>query len=207
MKRIADKCARIEGYKLTIEPADFFNDRQYRPDLEWLILGYLTAALSATGRQAPEFAVKLDPPLPDFQTYLPSGFPFRQVEITEVLRPDYQRGKIYSDRAKRRQRSYSIPDPHPQPWRSFREVLRSKLAKPYATDSWLLIYHNMWSFDFPVSIPWHERIFAELRSWTHDSDTTCDITQSRYESIYVVNSGGEAAVRLHPQWDIIRESP
>ena len=52
-----------------------------------------------------------------------------------------------------------------------------------------------------------ERIFGELRTWTADSATTCDITASRYDTIYVVSASGEGCVRLHPHWDVLRECP
>ena len=207
IKRISDERARIDGYKLAVGGAEFFNNRAYDEDFEWLILSYLAEILSSIGRQSPEYAQKLEPPNPDFQTYLAPGIPFKRIEVTEVLRPDYQRGKFHRELAKSGQRSYDIPDPHPKPWSSFLRVLRSKLAKPYSSNSWLLIYHDMPDSEFSDYAPWHERVLAELGSWTYESDTTCDITQSGYESIYVIDASGVGAVRLHPHWDVIRESP
>jgi hypothetical protein len=61
--------------------------------------------------------------------------------------------------------------------------------------------------EFPDYMPWHDRVLAELGSWTYESDATCDVTQSAYESIYVVDASGVGAVRLHPHWDVVRESP
>ena len=207
MKRIADERTRIDGYKYTVGSAEFFNNRKYSEDFEWLILSYLTRILSLVGHQSPEYAEKLSPPAPDFQTYLTPEQPFRRIEVTEILRPDYRRGEFHRQFANNGQRFYDVPDPHPQPWSSFQRVLRAKLAKAYAPDSWLLIYHDMSASEFADFSPWHERILRELRTWTHDSDTICDITASRYESIYVVDASGEGAIRLHPHWDLLRETP
>src|SRR2546421_11349840 len=73
IKRISDERARIDGYKLAVGAAEFFNNRAYDEDFEWLILAYLGEILSSIGRQAPEYAQKLQPPNPDFQTYLGPG--------------------------------------------------------------------------------------------------------------------------------------
>lgn len=207
MKRITDERTRIDGYRFTVGGAEFFNDRKYREDFEWLILSYLTRILTLAGQLSPEYAEKLSPPAPDFQTYLASDTPFRRIEVTEVLRPDYRRGEVHSQRAKSSQRFYDVSDPHSQPWSSFHRVLRAKLAKPYALNSWLLIYHDMPASEFADFSPWHERVRRALCTWTNDSATTCDITASHYESIYVVDCNGEGAVRLHPHWDVVRGTP
>lgn len=207
IKEIAEERARIDGYKHAVRGAQFFNDRRYREDLEWLILSYLTSALSAAGRECPEYAEKLQPPEPDFQTYLTRDLPHWRIETTEVLRPDYRRGDFHREAARSGQRVQYVPDPHPQPWSSFLYVLRAKLVKPYSARSSLLIYHDMSDSEFPDYAPWHERLFARLRTWTHESDSTCDLTRSRYQNIFVVDASGIGAVRLHPHWDVIRETP
>jgi hypothetical protein len=207
IKRIADERLRIDGYRFMLGAAAFFNSRRFQPDWEWLILSYLSDALSVTGLQAPELAEKLSPPDPDFQTYIRGGESFQRIEVTEVLRPDYRRGAFHREMAQRGQRFYDIPDPHPEPWSSFCQALRNKLRKPYSSSSSLLIYHDMPDSEFPDFSPWHERILGELRSWTSDSETKCDVTKSVYQNIYVVDASGVGAVRLHPHWDIIRESP
>src|SRR6266436_1931959 len=115
IKRISDERARIDGYKLAVGAAEFFNNRAYDEDFEWLILAYLAEILSSIGRQAPEYAQKLEPPNPDFQTYLALGIAFQRIEVTEVLRPGYRRGKFHRELAKSSQRFYDIPAPHPKP--------------------------------------------------------------------------------------------
>lgn len=207
IKRIADERARIDGYKFKVGAAEFFNERQYREDFEWLILSYLTAALSAAGWEYPEYAEKLHPPQPDFQTYIDLATPHRLIEVTEVLRPDYRRAEFHREAARRGQKIYNIPDPHPQPWSTFCHVLRSKLRKPYARGSSLLIYHDMTASDFPDYTRWHERVLKKMQSWKHESNDTCDITQSTYDNIFVVDASGIGALRLHPHWDVIRETP
>jgi hypothetical protein len=205
MERIRDKRAKIDGYRFGLGAAKFFT-RPYQTDWEWLILSYLSETLSATDGQGPIFADKLSPPAPDFQTYDRDGKPFQRIEVTEVLRPGYKRGAFHREMAKRQQKYYDIPDPHPQPWLSFCATLRNKLRKPYAPASSLLIYHDMPASEFRDFSPWHDLILCELQSWTVDSEETCDITQSRYQNIYVVDAAGVGAVRLHPHWDVIRKA-
>ncbi len=207
IKRIADERARIDAYKFNVGAAEFFNERQYKEDFEWLILSYLTVALSAAGWECPEYAEKLQPPQTDFQTFVDSSTPHWRVEVSEVLRPEYRRGQFHREAARRGEKIHDIPDPHPQPWSTFRHVLNSKLGKPYARGSSLLIYHDMTASDFPDYRPWHERVLNELRRWNYDSTDTCDITQSLYDNIFVVDASGTGALRLYPHWDVIRETP
>jgi hypothetical protein len=207
IKRIIEERSRIDGYKHTVGGAAFFNDPSYREDFEWLILSYLTSALSAAGWECPEYAEKLLPPEPDFQTYLTLSSSHWLVETTEVPRPGYHRGDFHRKAARSGRKIHDIPDPHPEPWSSFLYVIRKKLGKPYSGRSSLLIYDDMTASDFPDYRPWHERIFTQLRTWTQDSASTCDLTKSRYENIFVVDASGVGALRLHPHWDVIRESP
>jgi hypothetical protein len=83
-------------------------------------------------------------------------------------------------------------------------MFRTKLAKPFASRSSLLIYDDMTASDFPDYAPWHERLFSQLKTWTFDSPTTCDLTRSQYQNIFVVDASGIDAVRLYPHWDVIR---
>jgi hypothetical protein len=83
-------------------------------------------------------------------------------------------------------------------------VFRTKLAKPYAPSSSLLIYDDLTASDFSNYVPWHERLFRRLKTWTFDSVTTCDLTRSQYQNIFVVDASGIDAVRLHPHWDVLR---
>src|SRR5207247_10212805 len=106
---------------------------------------------------------ELQPPEPDFQTYLTRDLPHWVVETTEVLRPDYRRGDFHREAARRGQKIHHIPDPHPEPWSSFLYVLREKLAKPYAARSSLLIYHDMTTSDFPNYYQLHDRLFSPAR--------------------------------------------
>ena len=207
IKCISEERARIDAYKHKVGGANFFNERKYREDFEWLILSYLAGALKAADLEYPEFAKKLDPPEPDFQTYLAPNTPLWLIETTEVLRPDYKRGAFHREAAQSGRRIYHIPPPHPQPWSSFLQVLRAKLKKEYSRRASLLIYHDMTASDFPNYDPWHELLIDELRTWTQESESKCDLTQSRYQNIFVVDASGVGAVRLHPHWDVIRKSP
>jgi hypothetical protein len=210
IKRIEDERARIARYQSTVGGGDFFNNRQYHADFEWLILSYLTRALRNAGRPYPEYAEKLQPPQPDFQTYLTPDTPYWKIETTEVLPPDYRRGGFYSQNGKNGKNGnhgsngHTPPISQPQPWASYYQVFRTKLAKPYASNSVLLIYDDLTASDYTDYAPWHERLFARLKTWTFDSATTCDLTRSQYQNIFVVDGSGLDAVRLHPHWDVIR---
>jgi hypothetical protein len=210
MKRIRDEQARIDAYRFKLKgahaPAAFFNSHE-NEDWEWVILSYLAEILSSVGLQSPEYAQKLKPPSPDFQTYLADKSPFRLIEVTEVIRPGYKRNLSHKRLAAEGITEYEPPRPRPQPWSGFRQVLQKKFSKRYPPDTCLLVYHNMAESEFHDSHPnWHERVLRELRKWTYDSPSSCDITRSRYHSILVIDCTGEAAVRLHPQWDIIQPS-
>ncbi len=206
IKRISDEHARIDSYRFNLGSATFFNARQYKEDLEWLTLSSFSNLLRAAGRDAPEFAQKLRPPEPDFQTYVDTRTLFRRIELTEVLRPGYRRGEFHRSLEMSGRKFWQIPEPHPQPWLSFLHVLRRKLAKSSGADEWLVIYHDMPASEFSDYMPWHDRVLSELKTWTQESSFTCDITRSRYDSIYVMDSGCVGMVRLYPHWDIVRES-
>ena len=145
--------------------------------------------------------------MPDFQTYLHPTSGYWLIEVTEVLRPGYRRGQFHRDAERSGKRIHDIPAPHPKPWSTFRDVLRKKLSKSYSVGTSLLIYDDMTASDFPNYLPWQERVLQELQAWTFDSATTCDITRSRYDNIFVVDASGVGALRLFPHWDVIRESP
>lgn len=204
IRRIEDERARIARYQPRVGGAKFFNDRQYHADFEWLILSYLTRALRNAGLKCPEYAETLPPPQPDFQTYLTPDTPYWLIETTEVLPADYSRGGFRRGAGRSGKRPHLTPDPNPEPWSSYYNVFRTKLAKPYAARSSLLIYDDMTASEFPDYAPWHERLFSQLKTWTCDSPTTCDLTRSQYQNIFVVDASGLDAVRLYPHWDVIR---
>ncbi|MFN2621900.1 MAG: hypothetical protein ABR611_03555 [Chthoniobacterales bacterium] len=204
IRRIEDERARIARYQPSVVGAKFFNNRQYHADFEWLILSYLTRALRNAGWKDPEFAEKLPPPQPDFQTYLAPDTPYWRIETSEVLPPDYRRGDFLFRNARNGKKPYITPSPRPEPWSSYYQLFRTKLPKLYAAQSSLVIYDDMTASDFPGHVPWHEQLFERLKTWTYDSATTCDLTRSQYQNIFVVDASGLDAVRLYPHWDVIR---
>jgi hypothetical protein len=125
IRRIEDERARIARYQPTVMGTRFFNSRQYHADFEWLILSYLTRALRNAGRQYPEYAEKLPPPQPDFQTYLTPDTPYWRIETTEVLPPDYRRGDFLRASASKGERVHATPKPPPEPWPSYWQVFRN----------------------------------------------------------------------------------
>jgi hypothetical protein len=204
-RRIIDEGARIRGYKEQVTDYEFYS-RGYKDDREWLSLSFFAEIMARAGRTCPEYAAKLQPPEPDFLTYLDPATPHRRVEIAEVLRPERRRQEDAEAIDTGREPPIQWVDPpHPTPWRSFADVLRKKLAKNYARGSWLVIYHNMWSFDFRDRRQWHELVLRETRSWRSDSPDTCDLTRSTYEHIFVIDGSGTGLLRLHPDWDVIHE--
>ncbi len=209
IRRIEDERARIARYQPTVAGTMFFNNRQYHADFEWLILSYLARALRNAGWKYPEYAARLPPPQPDFQTYLAADTPFWLVETTEVLPPDYRRGALLRRNGSNGRKIHLAPDPtpSPEPWPSYHQVFRTKLAKPYAANASLVIYDDMTASDSSDHAPWHERLFRQLKTWTYESATTCDLTRSQYQNIFVVDASGLDAVRLYPHWDVIRPRP
>ncbi len=203
IKRIEDERARIARYQPAVAGTNFFNNRQYHADFEWLILSYLARALRNAGWKYPEYAERLPPPQPDFQTYLTADTPHWLIETTEVLPPDYRRGAFLRRQLSNGKKIHLPPEPPPEPWSSYHQVFRTKLAKPYAANASLVIYDDMTASDFPDYAPWHERLFARLKTWTQDSATTCDLTRSQYQNIFVVDASGLGAIRLYPHWDVI----
>lgn len=204
IRRIEDERARIARYQPSVGGTRFFNNRQYHADFEWLILSYLTRALRNAGWKYPEYAEKLPPPQPDFQTYLTPDTPYWLIETTEVLPPDYRRGGFLCGSALNGKRIPIAPAPSPEPWPNYYQLFRTKLAKPFAANSSLVIYDDMTASDFPDRAPWHEQLFRRLKTWTYDSPTTCDLRRSQYQNIFVVDASGLEAVRLYPNWDVIR---
>ena len=204
IRPIEDERARIARYQPSIGVATFFNNRQYHEDFEWLILSYLTRALRNAGWKSPEYAERLQPPQPDFQTYLAPDTPHWLIETTEVLPPDYRRGGFHREASRNGHNGNGNLDPQRQLWSSYYDVFRTKLSKPYAAHSSLLIYDDITASDPRDYAPWHERLFSQLKTWTVDSATTCDLTRSQYQNIFVVDASGIDAVRLYPHWDVLR---
>lgn len=204
IRRIEDERARIARYQPSVGGTKFFNNRQYHADFEWLILSYLTRSLRNAGWKCPEYAEKLPPPQPDFQTYLTPDTPHWLIETTEVLPPDYRRGDFLRESAPNGKTVHLPAIPRPDPWSSYYRVLRTKLAKPFAANSSLVIYDDLTASDSPDYAPWHDQLFRRLKTWTYESATTCDLTRSQYQNIFVVDASGLDAVRLYPHWDVIR---
>jgi hypothetical protein len=201
IRRIEDERARIARYQPTVGGSKFFNNRQYHADFEWLILSYLTRALRNAGWKCPEYAEKLAPPHPDFQTYLTPDKPYGLIETTEVLPSDYCRGDVLRANGLSGKNGHN---PQAEPWSGYYRMFRSKLAKPFAANSSLVIYDDMTASSLPDYAPWHEQLFRHLKKWTHESGTTCDLARSQYQNIFVVDASGLDAARLYPHWDVIR---
>src|SRR2546423_6219789 len=119
IRRIEDERARIARYQSSVGGAKFFNNRQYHADFEWLILSYLTRALRNAGWSYPEYAQKLPPPQPDFQTCLTPDTPYWLIETAEVLPPDYRRGDFLRRSGSNGKKTRVTADPTPEPWSNY----------------------------------------------------------------------------------------
>src|ERR1043165_335402 len=129
IRRIEDERARIARYQPSVGGTKFFNNRQFHADFEWLILSYLTRALRNAGWKYPEFAERLPPPQPDFQTFLDADTPFWLIETSEVLPPDYRRGDFLrrnGSNGANGKRIHLKPEPPPEPWSCYLQVFRTK---------------------------------------------------------------------------------
>src|SRR3954464_14240747 len=116
IRRIEDERARIAHYQASVGGAEFFNNRQYHSDFEWLILSYLTRALRNAGWASPEYAERLQPPQPDFKTYLTPDTPYWHIETAEILPPDYRRGRFQREAGRNGKKPHVSPGPSLQPW-------------------------------------------------------------------------------------------
>src|SRR5947208_5501161 len=156
IRRIEDERARIARYQPVVGGTKFFNNRQYHADFEWLILSYLTRAPASAGWKYPEYAEKLSPPQPDFQTYLTPDTPSGLIETTEVLPSDYRRGDVLRANGGSGKNGET---PQPEPWSSYYRMFRAKLAKPFAANSSLVVYDDMTASTLPDYAPWDEQLF------------------------------------------------
>ncbi len=172
---------------------------------EWWVLCKTLAVLEKVGIVAPKYAQKIERDgEPDFQTYLEGMDPFVRIEVTDVHLLGRRLREEYSQPPEKLEGEPIFP--HPQPWRSFIETVRKKLAKRYnEPGTWLIVHHNMWAFDFEDwDVPWERRILDETRSWVGAS-AACDLSKSRFGNLLVFNAAkGDAVVRLYPHWDVLK---
>lgn len=94
-------------------------------------------------------------------------------------------------------------------WETFFECLTQKLAKPYASDCWLIIYLN-WSYRKWAGReikPWHEMVLGAARHYRQPGTGETLEELSGYDAIYVICSDCKGMVRSHPHGDGLAESP
>lgn len=202
MKIIKQELERVKQLHAKIG-SDFVVSREYKDDREWWVLGNTVSLLEQAGLQYPEYAQKTIPPDPDFMTYSSNRVRFRPIEIGEVLRPGRKRGDEYEE-------PFYIKDVEQLqlPWESFISVLNDKFLKRYDRDSWLIVYHNIISFEISLDDRWHEILLANAETWKESAPRgMINLTESPYQRILVLNSTGNALVEIHPNLRTIISDP
>lgn len=194
--------------RLAESAEDEFFDNSHKRDREWWILGHATNLLSQAGAPHPTHAEATEPPEPDFTTFSADGSPFKKIEIAEVLRHERRRHKEMKDAFSSNLTSINGIYPAEDPFRSFRPVLLSKFNKRYGSDCWLLLMHSMMVFEFGGDWRrgWTGQLHHEVDSW-HDAESSVTLSDSPYEQIFVLSSGGDELVSIYPAWSVIHRSP
>lgn len=191
-----DRVAALDSDKLVA-------DSGHGDDREWWVLGRTAKCLAAAGERFPPLAQKLPPPGPDFRVWWEQSVPAFHLEVTEVLAPNRKRTKEY------RQRRKSSPDAgfsvigeaslsQSEAGRIVAERIGSKLAKVYPRETVLLLYHNMWRFDFTEPGQWPHDLMATARGNGPLALTLDRVKESPIARILVLNSGGDGLMSLFP---------
>ena len=191
-----DRVAALDSDKLVA-------DSGHGDDREWWVLGRTATCLTAAGERFPPLAQKLPPPGPDFRVWWERDVPAFHLEVTEALPPNRKRTREY------RQRRKSPPNSgfsaigeaslsQGEAGHIVAERISSKLAKAYPRQTVLLLYHNMWSFDFTGPWQWPEDLMATARGNGPLALTLDRVKESPIARILVLNSGGEGLVSIFP---------
>jgi hypothetical protein len=94
MKNISEELKRVKELINNIN-GKIYQNREYKDDLEWWVLGKISEILKKHNMSYPAYAEKKLPPDPDFKTYDNSRNIFKYIEITEVLDPNRRRSDEY----------------------------------------------------------------------------------------------------------------
>ena len=195
MKNAKEELERVNGIHSRVG-SDFVTSRDYKNDREWWVLGHVITLLEKAGHAYPEYAIKTNPPEPDFVTYSDNKTVFRPMEIGEVLAPDRRRGDEYSTPC-----SIMGVNQLDEPWKSFILLLRNKFLRRYGNNCWLVVYHDILCYEISLYNPWHEVLLASAANW--NTSSLIDLGNSPYEKILVLNSNGNALVEIFPSLSII----
>lgn len=177
LKRV-DKLFKAKPY------GTLFIDRNYKKDLEWWILGRMRVIVNKTRARFPRFAVAIEENgEPDFYISKNGKTKFKKIEVTEVLKPGRKRSDEYKGKKTDKNNKQNI-------WATFHERLEEKFKKDFGKNVWLIIYHNIRYVEITPDGVWHNTILAKMKN--------VDFSKSKYEKIFVINSGGKAAVSIYP---------
>ena len=143
----------------------------------------------------PSYAIKSEHP--DFLTFRNETQPYRPVEIVEVLEANRKRDLEY----KTGNLEAELVD---DSWAVFIDILRKKFSKSYGKDCWLLIYYDILITHHTNYGFWHNIMLANARLWYEPKNSNAFfLGDSPYEQIYVIDSGGEAAVKIYPELSVV----
>ncbi len=136
----------------------FFSNR-HKKDREWHVLGAVRRLFDQHGLVFPTRAIEQESP--DFLTYLSDGTPWHPIEIAEALREGEKRHEKYRDRNPPRLRRIHCASPNaPVPVGPIQKLISKKARKGYPENTCLIIYFDIWLYDFP---DWSTRPEEQLR--------------------------------------------
>lgn len=197
MEIIKEELERVKQLHTQVG-SEFVTSHKYKDDREWWVLGNTVFLLEQAGLDYPEYAQKTIPPDPDFITYGSNRTRFRPIEVGEVLRIGRRRGDEYKN-------PFSVKDIDQlrHSWESFISVLNDKFLKRYDKDTWLIVYHDLISFEISLDVLWHDVLLANAETWNKSAPGRINLAESPYQRILVLNSTGKALVEIHPYLKII----
>lgn len=200
MKIISEELKRVEELINSIN-GKIYQNRKYKDDLEWWVLGKISEILKKHNMPYPTYAKKKLPPDPDFKTYDNSRNIFKYIEITEVLDPD-----------RRRSDEYKIENPHneiilaDEPnielLQELKKRINAKLLKRYGTDTWLFIYFDISYSHLSIYGYWHRMISTNIRLWKEKYEI--NLYDQIYERIFITNSSAKSLVMIYPEIHTIK---
>lgn len=195
MENIAEKHDSITSQKFGWGAAAYFSD-EHKDDREWDSLGRMASILGATSDEpVPVYAVIGESP--DFAIYDSSCTRISGCEVTEVIKPGYARHRFHKEDALKPPGTYyGMPEQIDDQWEPLTKVLRKKALKPYAADSWLLVYYDIGMLQTEDwETPFHARLLAEFES------TRLNLAEedyARFVRILVLSPDMRSLTEVHP---------
>jgi hypothetical protein len=164
--------------------------RANRRDLEWLILGAVCELLKQHHLDHPTFAVEGESP--DFETLREDQkTTWAGVEITEALLEGRQRNKEMANEPTPGL-IVRVPPPVQEPFKTLREALLKKAAKPYASSCVLLVYFNLSDWN----LSYDENAFAPMLQ--DEAEARPFVGVAAFRRVIVMDASMRQLVELKP---------